>query len=98
MESLHELIPYGFAGAGVWLAVLHPLSGLGIVATGLAYGAVRRFIEQNDTKRATEAIAGLQFVVNANAAKLENLILEHEKIATEHSFQQNAKAMGIGIR
>lgn len=95
MGTIHDYIHYLFAGCGLYLACTHPYAGASIVALGLLSGIARTVAQGRDTRRASEVVAGLQSVVNVNAKRLEQTIMDLEKLSGEFEFSKTARGFGV---
>lgn len=95
IRSLHDVFAYCVVGFGVYLAHSSPAAGAAIVLCGFAYSAGRLAIEQVDSRRAAALIDTLQHVVNANAKRLEEVILQVNKIEGDLAFSSTARGMGL---
>lgn len=95
MDAIHDYIHYCFAGIGLWLAVSSPVAGASIVAVSLCLGVARVVAQGRDTRRAKEIVEGLQSVVNSNAKRLEQVIMDFEKLSGEFEFSKTARGFGV---
>lgn len=96
MDShVNSALSWVLVAMGLYVVGVSPLAGVAIIACSLAFGTVRLAIEARDTKRAREVIDKLADVVNENAKRLEQNIVDVQKIQNDLAFSQNARAMGL---
>lgn len=89
METFFALLYFAFAAGGVGLSFFHPICGMAVVLGSLSIGACAKWIS------ATKSEGQLAQVVNANAKRLEDLIVEFEQMKSAQAI--NMRASGLGM-
>lgn len=95
MDRTNDILVWCLVAVGVRIVFLSPLAGVAVVTCALSYSCLRSLVEAKDLRRARETVDGLKHVVNENAQRLEQTMMDLQKLQNDFAFSQNARQMGL---